>query len=57
LECRVVHEVEWGGSHRWFVGEFEAVQIEEGYTRDQALVGSLSEVRSVGQVVYKVERR
>jgi hypothetical protein len=53
----VVHEVEWGGSHRWFVGEFEAVQIEEGYTRDQALVGSLSEVRSVGQVVYKVERR
>jgi flavin reductase (DIM6/NTAB) family NADH-FMN oxidoreductase RutF len=57
LECRVVHEVEFGGSHRWFVGEIQAVQIEEGYTRDQALMYWLSEYRSVGQVVYKVERR
>ena len=53
----MVHEVELGGSHRWFVGEILAVQIEEGYARDQALMVWLSEVRSVGQVVYKVERR
>ena len=57
LECRVVHEVEFGGSHSWFVGEIQAVQIEEGYARDQALMYWLSEYRSVGQVVYKVERR
>jgi flavin reductase (DIM6/NTAB) family NADH-FMN oxidoreductase RutF len=57
LECRVVHQVEFGGSHRWFVGEILAVQIEEGYTRDQALMYWLSEYRSVGQVVYKVERQ
>ena len=57
LECRVVHKVEFGGSHRWFVGEILAVQIEEGYTRDQALMFWPSEYRSVGQVVYKVGQR
>jgi flavin reductase (DIM6/NTAB) family NADH-FMN oxidoreductase RutF len=57
LECRVVHQVGFGGSHRWFVGEILAVQIEEGYARDQALMYWLSEYRSVGGVVYKVERR
>lgn len=57
LACRVAHRVEFRGSHRWFVGEIEAVQIEEGYARDQALMYWLSEYRSVGQIVYKVERR
>jgi hypothetical protein len=39
------------------VGEILAVQIEEGYTRDQALMFWPSEYRSVGQVVYKVGQR
>ncbi len=52
IECRVVHQVEFGGSHRWFVGQIEAVQIDEAYTRDQALLYWPREFRTVGPVVF-----
>jgi flavin reductase (DIM6/NTAB) family NADH-FMN oxidoreductase RutF len=57
LECRVVHQVPFRGSHVWFVGEIEAVQIKEGYQRDQALMYWLGEYRGVGEVVFRVERK
>ena len=53
LECRVVHRVQFGGSHAWFVGQLEAVHIDEGYTRDQALLFWLGEYRAVGVVLLK----
>ncbi|HHU61633.1 MAG TPA: hypothetical protein GXZ55_06730 [Natronincola sp.] len=31
LECKVVHEVEYNGSHRWFIGEIQAVHIKDNY--------------------------
>jgi flavin reductase (DIM6/NTAB) family NADH-FMN oxidoreductase RutF len=52
IECRVVHEVEWAGTHRWFVGQIEAVHIDEGYTREQALMFWPREYRAVGEVLY-----
>jgi flavin reductase (DIM6/NTAB) family NADH-FMN oxidoreductase RutF len=53
LECRVVHRVQFGGSHAWFIGQLEAVHIDEGYTRDQALMYWLQEYRAVGEVLLK----
>lgn len=52
IECRVMHEVGFGGTHRWFVGRIEAVQIDEAYTREQALIYWPREFRAVGEVVF-----
>ena len=53
LECRVVHEIEYEGSHRWFIGEVLTAHIKEDYTRDSALMFWLSEYRTVGEVISK----
>jgi flavin reductase (DIM6/NTAB) family NADH-FMN oxidoreductase RutF len=53
IECHVVHEIEFEGSHRWFIGQIQAVHIEEGYTRDRALMYWLREYRSVGEVLLE----
>jgi flavin reductase (DIM6/NTAB) family NADH-FMN oxidoreductase RutF len=53
LECQVVHEVEHGGTHRWFVGEIVAAHMAEGYTRDQALLYWPGEYRAVGAVLLE----
>ena len=55
LECRVVHRIDYPGSHRWFVGEVEAAHIAEGYTRDQALMFWLMEYRAVGEIILKTK--
>lgn len=55
LECRVVHKINYPGSHAWFIGKIESVHIAEGYTRDQALMYWLTEYRSVGELILKVE--
>jgi flavin reductase (DIM6/NTAB) family NADH-FMN oxidoreductase RutF len=55
LECRVVHEVEFEGSHRWFVGEIVAAHIAEDYQREQALMYWMREYRSVGEVLLSVK--
>jgi flavin reductase (DIM6/NTAB) family NADH-FMN oxidoreductase RutF len=51
LECKVVHRIQFMGSHAWFIGQIKAVQIEEGYARDQALMYWLQEYRAVGEVL------
>jgi flavin reductase (DIM6/NTAB) family NADH-FMN oxidoreductase RutF len=28
IECNVVHEIEFEGSHRWFIGQIQTVHIE-----------------------------
>lgn len=55
LECQVVHQVQYRGTHTWFIGEIQAVHIEEGYTRDQALLYWPREYRGVGEILLDVE--
>lgn len=38
LECRLVHEIRFLGSHRWFIGQIQAVHIDQDYTHDKALM-------------------
>lgn len=56
LECRVVHQVQFGGTHAWFVGEIVAAHIAEDYSRDQALIFWPREYRRVGEVLFRDER-
>ena len=56
LECKVVHEVDFGGSHRWFIGEIKAAHIDENYTRDSALMFWAREFRRVGEVIPVEEK-
>ncbi|MHA2603048.1 MAG: flavin reductase family protein [Candidatus Thorarchaeota archaeon SMTZ1-83] len=51
LECEVVYEVDYGGTHRWFVGEIKAAHIDQDYTRDDALMYWPREYRRVGEVI------
>jgi flavin reductase (DIM6/NTAB) family NADH-FMN oxidoreductase RutF len=51
IECKVVHEVNYEGSHRWFIGEIKEVHIDEDYVRDDALMFWLGQFRTVGQVI------
>jgi flavin reductase (DIM6/NTAB) family NADH-FMN oxidoreductase RutF len=53
IECVVVHKVGYGGTHQWFVGEIQAVHIEETYTRDQPLMFWSGEYRKVGEFLEK----
>jgi flavin reductase (DIM6/NTAB) family NADH-FMN oxidoreductase RutF len=53
VECTVVHEVDFPGTHRWFVGEIQAVHIDDAYTRDQPLMFWSGEYRSVGGFLGK----
>jgi flavin reductase (DIM6/NTAB) family NADH-FMN oxidoreductase RutF len=55
MECRVVHEVDFPGTHRWFVGQIEAAHIEEGYSREWPLMYWPREYRAVGQLLLRVE--
>jgi flavin reductase (DIM6/NTAB) family NADH-FMN oxidoreductase RutF len=55
LECRVVHEVQFEGSHHWFVGEIVAAYVEEHYSRDHALMFWLRQYREVGKVIFEIE--
>jgi len=55
LECRVVHQIDYLGTHRWFVGQIKAVHAKEDYTRDQALMYWPREYRKVGDVLLKIE--
>jgi len=51
LECQVVHQIGYEGSHRWFIGEIKEVHIDEDYTRDDALMFWLGQFRTVGQLI------
>jgi len=51
LECKVVHSIDFKGSHQWFIGEIKGVHIEENYIRDEALMFWLGQYRKVGEVI------
>ena len=53
LECRVVHQVNFKGTHQWFIGAILAVHIDETYTRDQPLMFWSGEYRKVGEFLEK----
>ncbi|MCK4490813.1 MAG: flavin reductase family protein [Anaerolineales bacterium] len=53
LECVVVHKVDFKGTHQWFVGEIQAVHIDNTYTRDQPLMFWSGEYRRVGEFLEK----
>ena len=53
IECRVVHKIDYKGSHHWFVGEIAAVHIAEGYDPGAALMFWGKEYRKVGEVLAK----
>lgn len=55
IECKVVHEVAYEGSHKWFIGEIMVVHIAEAYVRDDALMFWLGQFRTVGQVIEGME--
>lgn len=57
IECIVVYQVQFEGSHRWFIGQIQAVHIDEDYMRDQALMYWLTEYRSVGEILLKTNRK
>jgi flavin reductase (DIM6/NTAB) family NADH-FMN oxidoreductase RutF len=53
IECIVTHEVDFGGTHQWFVGEIQAVHVDSAYTRDQLLMFWSGEYRKVGELLEK----
>ncbi|MGD2088702.1 MAG: flavin reductase family protein [Candidatus Aminicenantes bacterium] len=53
LECVVVHQVGFRGTHQWFVGEIQAVHIDDTYTREQPLMFWSGEYRKVGEFLEK----
>lgn len=53
LECTVVHKVDFGGTHQWFVGEIQTVHLDDTYTRDQPLMFWIGEYRKVGEFLEK----
>ena len=57
LECRVVHQIKLKGSHKWFIGQIQAVHIDEDYTRDKALMYWLTEYRRVGDILLNSKRK
>jgi flavin reductase (DIM6/NTAB) family NADH-FMN oxidoreductase RutF len=55
IECRVVHEINFPGTHRWFVGQIEAAHIEAGYSREWTLMYWPREYRAVGELLLSAE--
>lgn len=51
LECKVVHEIKYEGSHHWFIGEIKEVHIDNDYSRSDALMFWLGQFRTVGEVI------
>ena len=57
LECKVVHEIRYKGSHRWFIGEIVAAHVKEGYKRGEALMYWLEEFRGVGRILLSTRSK
>jgi flavin reductase (DIM6/NTAB) family NADH-FMN oxidoreductase RutF len=53
MECRVVKELSFGGSHDWFVGEVVAAHMEEDYDRERALSYWKKEYRQMGDLILQ----
>lgn len=53
MECKVVHTLDLGGTHTWFVGEVVAAHVAKNYNRSQAFFFWPGEFRYVGDVITK----
>jgi flavin reductase (DIM6/NTAB) family NADH-FMN oxidoreductase RutF len=53
IECVVVHQVGFRGTHQWFVGEIQAVHVDDTYKREQPLMFWSGEYRKVGEFIEK----
>jgi flavin reductase (DIM6/NTAB) family NADH-FMN oxidoreductase RutF len=53
FECTVVHRIPFGGTHQWFVGEIQAVHIDDEYSREEPLMFWSGEYRTVGEFLQK----
>ena len=53
LECKIVHQVKYAGSHHWFVGEIMATHIDETYRREDAIMYWMREYRLVGEIFFR----
>ncbi len=51
LECKVVHEIEYEGSHKWFIGEIKNVHVNSEYSRRDALMFWLGQFRESGELI------
>jgi flavin reductase (DIM6/NTAB) family NADH-FMN oxidoreductase RutF len=51
LECKVVHKIEHGGSHTWFIGKIEEVHVDSEYSRSNALMFWLGQFRELGEIL------
>jgi flavin reductase (DIM6/NTAB) family NADH-FMN oxidoreductase RutF len=51
LECQVVHQIDYPGSHKWFIGVIKKVHIDTEYSRDDALMFWLGQFRTVGEIL------
>ncbi|WDV47390.1 flavin reductase family protein [Clostridiaceae bacterium M8S5] len=51
LECEVVHEIDFDGSHKWFIGEIKQVHVDENYRRSDTLMFWLGQFREVGALI------
>ena len=51
VECRVVHAVDFPGSHQWYIGQILCAHVDAGYVRDHALLYWPREFRRVGGVI------
>lgn len=57
IECKVVHQIQYEGSHHWFIGKIVAVHIDDNYTRDMCLMYWMTEFRSLGEFLGKHEEK
>ena len=53
LECKVVHQVAYEGSHTWFIGRIHAAHIDTSYDKKNALLFWMQEFRAMGDVLLK----
>jgi flavin reductase (DIM6/NTAB) family NADH-FMN oxidoreductase RutF len=53
IECRVVHQVAFEGSHTWFIGRIQAVHIDTRYDKGNALLFWMQEFRATGDMLLK----
>jgi len=53
LECKVVHQIAYEGTHRWFIGEIQAVHVDQTYRHDGSLMFWSGQYRRVGALLQE----
>jgi len=51
LECKVINEINQGGTHVWFIGEIVISHVRQDYSRNQAILYWPREYRTVGNII------